>query len=187
MPWILLESLGKPPKFTNHLSSMYPDGNTQLQIRKWWVPIRSALYLFYSRSDLCQYLSIISTMCPPEKTLKETVHFFKTMMLYPSKAPLSNYVKLKSISKVYHMLYNDRAGKNTIYKCQHTDIFTIKLCALLYYVHKTTYYRINCNRPCVLVRFHTQRRFCAILSVRTPDSHHPVTYVRIFKRSSPVT
>ena len=106
-------------------------------------------------------------------------------MLHPSRALPPNYVKLKRVSKVYHTLYNDSAGKNTMSKCQRTDGFMRKVCGLLYYVHKTTYYRINCNRPCVLVRFHTQRRFCAILSVRTPDSHHPVTYVSQFCTNTP--
>ena len=67
MPWILLLSPVKSSKFTNHLSSMYPKGNTQPQIRKWLVFIISALYLFYFWSDLCQYLSIISTRCPIDK------------------------------------------------------------------------------------------------------------------------
>ena len=33
---------GKSPQFTNNGSSMYPYGNNQLKIRKWWVPLRSA-------------------------------------------------------------------------------------------------------------------------------------------------
>ena len=45
IPWILLQYLEKSPQFTNNLSSMYPNGNTQLHIRNWWVPLRSALYL----------------------------------------------------------------------------------------------------------------------------------------------
>ena len=47
MPVILLQSLEKSPQFTNHLSSMYPNVNTQLQILKWWVTLRSALYLSF--------------------------------------------------------------------------------------------------------------------------------------------
>ena len=85
---------------------MYPNGNNQLQILKWWVPLRSSLYIFYFRSDLFHYLSIISTGFPTDKILKETVHFFKTIMLYPSTAPLP-HVKLKRVSNVYHVLYND--------------------------------------------------------------------------------
>ena len=78
MPWILLQSLGKSPKFTNHYSSMYPKGNTQLQIRKWWVPLRSELYLSYFFRLLSLLLNN-STRCTTEKTLKETVQFFKTL------------------------------------------------------------------------------------------------------------
>ena len=132
MPCIILQSPEKSPQSSNHLSSMYLNGNTQLQIRKRWVPLRSELYLFSFRSDLCQYLSIISTRCPTERTLKETVHFFKTIMLHPSRASLSNYVKLKRVSKLYHMLYNDSAGKNTMSKCQRTDGFTRKVCTLIF-------------------------------------------------------
>ena len=47
IPWILLQSLGKSPQFTKHLSSMQPKGNTQLKIRKCWIPLRSALYLSF--------------------------------------------------------------------------------------------------------------------------------------------
>ena len=47
MPCILLQSLCKSPQFTNHFYSMYPKGNTQLHIRKWWVPLISALYLSF--------------------------------------------------------------------------------------------------------------------------------------------
>ena len=118
MPCILLQSPVKSPQFTNHLSSMHPKGNTQLQIRKWWIPIRLALYLLLS--DLFQCLSIISTRCPTEKTLKEIVHFFKTTMLHPETLPIPN-VKLKRVSKVYHVLYNNSTGGNTMPKCQSTE------------------------------------------------------------------
>ena len=96
--------------------SMYPNGNTELQIRKWWVPLRSALCLFSFCLDLFQYLSIISTRCTPDNTLKEIFHFFKTIIIYPSRAPLSNYAKLKRVSEVYYVLYNDSAGKKTLSK-----------------------------------------------------------------------
>ena len=45
IPWIILQSPGKPPQFTKHLSSVHPKGNTQLQNRKWWIPLISELYL----------------------------------------------------------------------------------------------------------------------------------------------
>ena len=45
MPWILLQSPGKSPQFTKHLSSIHPKGNTQVQILKWWIHLRSVLYL----------------------------------------------------------------------------------------------------------------------------------------------
>ena len=47
VPWILLQPPGKSPQFTKHLSSMHPKGNTQLKIRKWWFPLRSALYISF--------------------------------------------------------------------------------------------------------------------------------------------
>ena len=40
MTWILLKLPGKSPQFTNHLTSMHLEGNTQPKIRKWWVTIR---------------------------------------------------------------------------------------------------------------------------------------------------
>ena len=90
------------------------------------------------------------------------------------------------------MLYNDSVGKKTISKCQRTEEFTRKLCALLYYVHTNTYNKINCKCPSVLVMqcyrliiFHTQRRFCAGLSVRVINSVHPVTYVGTFCINKP--
>ena len=43
MSWILLKAPEKSPQFTNHLSSMYPNGHTQLQIIKWWVTLILAL------------------------------------------------------------------------------------------------------------------------------------------------
>ena len=54
MSWITLQSPEKSPQFTNKFCSMYHNGNTQLQIRKWWVPLRSVLYLLSFRSDLCK-------------------------------------------------------------------------------------------------------------------------------------
>ena len=114
MPWIILKLSVISPQFTNPLSLMHPNGNTQLHIRKWWVPLISALYIFSFWSYLCQYLSIISNICPAKKSIKETVHFSKTIILHPSTAPLSN-VKLKRVSKVYNVLYNNSAGKNTMY------------------------------------------------------------------------
>ena len=133
----------KSPQFTTNLYSMYPNGNIQLQIRKWWIPLISALYIFSFWSELFQYLSIISTRCTTEKTLQEKVHFFKTIMLHPSTSPLSNF-KLKRVSKVYHVLYNDSVGKDTMSKFQHTEEFTRKVRALLYYVYTTTYNIFNC-------------------------------------------
>ena len=86
---------------------------------------------------------------------------------------------------MYYVLYNDIAGKNTMSKCQLTNEFMIKVHELLFNVHSTTYYRINCNCPHVLVRFQTQGRFCASLSVRISDSGHPITYTSQFCRNKP--
>ena len=56
----------------------------------------------------------------------------------------------------------------------------------------TTYNKINCKCPSVLVMqcyrliiFHTQRRFCAGLSVRVINSGHPVTYAGTFCINKP--
>ena len=70
MPWIILQLPVKSPQSTNHLSSMYPRGNTQLKILKWWVPLRSSLYLSFFQSELSQYLSIIIPRFPTEKRSK---------------------------------------------------------------------------------------------------------------------
>ena len=112
-------------------------------------------------------------------------------MLHPSTAPLSN-VKLKRVSEVYHVLYNDRAGEKNIYKCQHTEEFMIKVRVLLYYVHTTTYDQINFNWPRVLimnfyrlVRFNERRCFCNSLSVRVYDSGQAVTHARKFCTNKP--
>ena len=111
--WILLQSPVKPPQFTKYLSSMHPKGHTQLWNRKCWVPLRSSLYLYLFWSDLCQYLSIKITMCLIEKTLIETVRFFKTTMLHPWTVTISN-VKLKRVLRVYHVFYSVSTGK-TLY------------------------------------------------------------------------
>ena len=103
-------------------------------------------------------------------------------MIRPSTVQLSN-VKLKRVSKVHHVLYNDSAGWNTISKCQHIEEFTREVCALLFYVHTTMYNIINCNCSCVLIVhlyrliwFHTQISFHESLSVRVSYLGHPVTY-----------
>ena len=161
---------------------MHPKGNTQLQIRKWWVPLRSALYLF--PPDLFKCLSVISTRCPTEETLKEIVHFFKTTILCTSAVPIPN-VKPEIASKVYHMLYNNITGENTKYKFQSTEWFIRKGRTPLYYIHIPMYNKINWIFLLVLtihfyihVQFHARRCFCASLSVRVSYSGHPVSYAR---------
>ena len=119
-----------------------------------------------------------------DKTLKETVHFFKTMMLHRSTAPLSNF-KLKRVSEVYHVLYNNSAGKNTMYKCQCTYELTWKVRAILYYVHMNTYNIINWNCLRVLVRFHTREKFRATLYIKVSDSVYPVTYAKTICTKTP--
>ena len=120
---------------------MHPCGNTQLQIRKLWVTLISALYIYFF-VRLFQYLSIISTRCTTDKTLKETVHFFKTTIIRPSTVPISN-VKLKRVSRVYQVLYNDSARNNNISKYQRTEESTRKIRALLHYVYMTKYNQIS--------------------------------------------
>ena len=181
---IFLQSPEKSPQFANNLSSMYPNGNTQPQIRKWWVPLISAIYLFSFWSEFWKDLSTFSTRCSKEKTLKDSIHFFKKIMLHPSTAKISN-VKLKGVSKVCHVLYHDSTGEYTMSKCQTTDEFTIKVRALLYYVHTTTYNRINCKFLRFLIWCHTRRRFRASLSFRVSDSGHCVTSARNFCTNNP--
>ena len=57
--------------------------------------------------------------------MKDTVHLFKTTMLYPSSVPIQN-VKLKRVSKVYHVIYNNFVGKNTMSRCQRVEESTKK-------------------------------------------------------------
>ena len=71
-------------------------------------------------------------------------------MHHSPTVPISN-VKLKRVSKVYHMLYNDRAGKNTMSKCQRTEQFMRKVLTLIYYNHMTTYNQIDWKFPRVIV------------------------------------
>ena len=112
-------------------------------------------------------------------------------MIHPSAAPISN-VKIKRVPKVYNVIYNYSAGKNTMPKFQCTEEFTRKVCALLYYINMTTHNQINWKCPRVLivqiyrlVQFHPQRSFCASLSVRVSHSGRPVTYTRQFFANYP--
>ena len=73
----VLQSLGKSLQFTKHLSSLHLKGNTQLQIQKCWVTLRSESYQSLFLSDFPQYLSTISNRYPTDKTLKKKVQFFK--------------------------------------------------------------------------------------------------------------
>ena len=105
-------------------------------------------------------------------------------MIHPSTSPISN-VKLKRVSKVYHIIYNNSAGKKIVSKCKCTELFTRKLRTLLYYVHNTTYNQTKCKcqrvlivQFYILVRFHTRGFFCARLYVRVSNSFHLVTYSR---------
>ena len=63
---------------------------------------------------------------------------------------------------------------------------------LLYYVHMTMNNQINCKwlhvlimHICRLVKFHIQRCFCAILSLRVSDSGQPKMYVRQYCTNNP--
>ena len=105
-------------------------------------------------------------------------------MLHSSTVPIPN-VKLKRVSKVYRVLYNNSAEKKTMSKRQRTKEFKIIFCALLYSVHMATYNISNYKFPYFLimrfyrlVRFHTRRRFRASISDRVSDAGHPVTYAR---------
>ena len=63
-------------------------------------------------------------------------------MINPSTVPIPN-VKLKRVSKLYHVLYNYSVGKNTMSKYQGTEEFTRKVCTILYYINMTTCNKIN--------------------------------------------
>ena len=85
------------------------------------------------------------------------------------------------------MIYDNITRQNTMSKFQHTETLRRNVCALLYYIHMTSYDQINFKFPHVLiirfyrlVQFYTQGRFCASLSVRVSISGHPVTYVSQF-------
>ena len=131
MPYILLISPGKSPQFTNHFSSIHPEGNTQLQIRKLWLPLRSALYISFFLSYLCKYLSIVGTRCPTEKNSKRQFNYSKQQrfIFWQHQYKMLNK---KIVSKVYNVLYNDSTGGKTMSKYQHTEESTRKVRALLY-------------------------------------------------------
>ena len=61
MPRVVLQSPGKPPQFTKHLSSIQSKVNTKLQIRKWWVPLRSVLYLSFFDQN---FINISQSIAP---------------------------------------------------------------------------------------------------------------------------
>ena len=44
MPWIVMQSPGKSPQFTEYLSSMHLKGDTQPQRLKWWGTPRSECF-----------------------------------------------------------------------------------------------------------------------------------------------
>ena len=111
------------------------------------------------------------TIFPTEKKLKCTVQSFKPTIISLSTLPISN-VKLKRVSKVYHVLCNDFAGINTTSTCQCINESMRNTQKLLDYVTITTHIKINWKRlhvPIIrfykLAQFHIQRKFCASLSV----------------------
>ena len=78
---------------------------------------------------------------------------------------------------MYHVICNNHARKNTMYKCQCTSVSMKNVRTLLDYVHMTTYYRINGKHPWVpiihvyiIIQFHIKRHFSARLSVRVSNS-----------------
>ena len=110
-------------------------------------------------------------------------------MLHPSRVPISNF-KIKRVSKVYHVIYNNRLGGDTISKCQRTEESTSNLPGLLYWFHITTYSLIDSKLPIALVvqfyrliQFHIRR-----LPVRVSNSGQPVTYSKqYFKNKTCLT
>ena len=93
---------------------------------------------------------------------------------------------------MYHFIYNDCAGENTISKCQGTEESMGKVRALLYYVHMNMYIQINfkCQHVLImhfyrLIWFHIQRRFRASLSIRLSGSGQPVIYARKYCTNNP--
>ena len=117
---------------------------------------------------------------PIREKIKKKINTFKTTIIHPSTAPISS-VKLKRVSKFYHILYNDHAGKKTTLKFHHTKESTRNVRPLLDYIHMTLNNQINGKFPHVpiiklyiLVWFQIQTRFCDSLSVRVADSGHTV-------------
>ena len=80
--------------------------------------------------------------------MQETVQNFKTIIIHPSTMPISN-AKPKQVSKLYHVLCNNRSGENTTPKYQLITESMRKFCTLLDYVHMTTHNHINVKSPLV--------------------------------------
>ena len=137
-----------------------------------------------------QYLSTKITIFPTDKTLKMTIHLFKTKMIHPSTVTISK-VKLKNIESVLCASQLSRRGKHYVYY-QCTKEFTRNARMLLYYVPMTTYNWINFKCPRVtiihfykLIWYHIQRYFCARLSVRVSNSGQPVECARKHSKNKP--
>ena len=165
-------------------SRKHPTKNSKMVGWSWII----ILYIHFW-SSFFQYLSTNRTICTAEKTLKQTVHFFKTTIIHPSRVLISN-VKLKRASKVYHVIYNYWVGKTTTSKCQHTIKPMINVRMIIVYVHVTTNNLIIgklLSVPIIhfniLVWFYIIRRVQTNLSVKVSNSGHPVKCARKYCRN----
>ena len=104
MTWIVLKSPKNHHKSPKTCLSSILKETSHLKNRNLWVALISSFYISLVWSHFFQYLSTNSTRCPTEKTLKDTLHLFKTKIINTPKLPISN-VKPKQVLKVYHVFY----------------------------------------------------------------------------------
>ena len=111
MPWKILKSLGTSPKLTNILSSMYHNGNNQLQIRKQWVPLRSAIFCFRFLSRL---LSITLNNQHQVSTRENTQR--DRSLLQNNNASEESVAQLFQLAKFCKNLQTEAVGKKYPFK-----------------------------------------------------------------------
>ena len=139
--WILIQSPGKPSQFTNNLSSMHSKGNTQLQLENCGFLLdQSYIYYFLVRQH---------QVSSREKTQRDSSLLQKNNSSSINSTNIKCQTK-KCLKSVSFALQQYRGGK-TISKCERAESFKRKLRALLYYIQKTTYNRINCKSLRVLI------------------------------------
>ena len=91
----------KSPQLTKHLSSVHLKVITQLQIRKWWVTLRSSFYVSFFLLNFSIIINKQHQMSKIETTKRNSSFFNSNIHL--STVLISN-VKLKRVSNVYNVL-----------------------------------------------------------------------------------